>query len=65
VLEAIARMGGMTQESVQIEVLRRKRILEWVKDTRVYDYREFSRVVSEYYTNPERVMTVVEEPSRD
>lgn len=65
VLEDIARMGGMTQESIQMELLRRKRILEWLKDTKVYDYNEFSRVVSEYYTNPERVVNIVEEPTRE
>ncbi|MBN2330803.1 MAG: type II/IV secretion system ATPase subunit [Candidatus Aenigmarchaeota archaeon] len=65
VLEDIARMGGMNHESVQMELLRRKRILEWLKDTRVYDYQEFSRVISDYYTNPERVTNLVEEPMEE
>ena len=65
VLEDIARMGGMTHEGIQVELLRRKKILEWIKDMRVFDYHEFSRVVSEYYTNPERVVNIIEEPIRD
>ncbi len=65
VLDSVARMSGMPHESVQAEILRRKRVLEWMRDSRLFDYRDVSRVISEYYTNPERVMSIVEEPTRD
>lgn len=61
VLDSVARMGGLTQESVQMEILRRKRILEWLRDNKIFDYREVSRIVNGYYTGPERVMALVEE----
>ncbi len=63
VLENVARMSGMTQESVQVEILRRKRILQWMRDLKMFDYNEVSRIVNGYYTNPENVMSFIEEPA--
>jgi len=54
----------MTQESVQVEILRRRRILQWMRDLKMFDYNEVSRIVNGYYTNPENVMSFIEEPSR-
>jgi flagellar protein FlaI len=61
VLDSIAKMSGMTQESIQAETLRRRKIVEWMKEKRVFDYNEVSRIVNGYYTSPERVMSFVEE----
>ena len=61
VLESVARMLGLTHESVQGEVLRRKAILDWMRENKTFDYNDVSRIIAEYYTNPERVMTFIGE----
>lgn len=61
VLESIARMSGLTEQSLQMEILRRKRILEWMHDNKTFDYREVSKIINSYYSDPERVMTFIEE----
>ncbi len=61
VLEDIAKMSGMTEASVQAELLRRKNVLEWMYKKRIFDYNEIGRIVSEYYLNPDKVSTFIEE----
>ncbi|MFH0956718.1 MAG: type II/IV secretion system ATPase subunit, partial [Candidatus Aenigmatarchaeota archaeon] len=61
VLEDIARMTGVTEISVQAELLRRKKVIEWLFKKGVYDYNEVGRVVSEYYLNADKVTTFMEE----
>jgi hypothetical protein len=61
VLENVARMSGMTQETVQNEILRRKKILEWLRAREIFDYNEVSRIITDYYTNEEKVMSFIEE----
>lgn len=60
VLKNIAKRLGITEESVQEELIRRKRIIEWLLEKEVFDYREFAKVVSTYYAEPERVLAAVE-----
>lgn len=61
VLEDIARMTALTEETIQAEILRRKMVIEWMKNNNVYDYNEVGRIIGEYYLDPEKVMTVIEE----
>ena len=65
VLNDIARMAGMTEQTIQIEVLRRKRILEWMLENKIFDYREVSRIINGYYSSPERIMSYIEESGED
>ena len=60
ILEEIARMSGLTEETIQAEILRRKRVLEWLKNNNVYDYNEVGKIVTEYYLNPEGIMSRIE-----
>lgn len=60
VLEDIAKRQGLTDESIKGELMRRKRILEWMLDKEIYNYEEVSKIISTYYSNPERVINLVE-----
>ena len=60
VLDEIAHITGITEETIQGEIIRRKKVIEWMYNNNVYDYNEVGRIVSEYYLNPERVMTFIE-----
>lgn len=60
VLRTISKRLGITEESIQEELVRRKKILEWMLERGILDYREVARVISTYYHDPERVMDAVE-----
>ncbi len=60
ILEDIAKRQGLTEETIRDELMRRKRILEWMKERKIYNYEEVSRIISTYYSNPEKVMNLIE-----
>jgi flagellar protein FlaI len=60
VLKKTARRLGITEESIQEELARRKKILEWMLEKEIFDYREVARVISAYYHDPERVIDAAE-----
>jgi flagellar protein FlaI len=59
VLSKIAKKSGLTAGGVMDELTRRKLVLDWMVERGVTDYREFSRVISMYYSNPERILDLV------
>ena len=58
-LTDVAQRTGMTEEAVKDEIIRRKIILEWMRDQEIFDYREVSKVINTYYTAPERLVDLV------
>ncbi|MCK4714055.1 MAG: type II/IV secretion system ATPase subunit, partial [Candidatus Aenigmarchaeota archaeon] len=60
ILEDIAKRQGLTEETIKDELMRRKKILEWMKEKEIYNYEEVSKIISTYYSNPERVMNLIE-----
>lgn len=61
VLEHIAKSLGLTEASLREELRVRKSILEWMLDKKMFNYREVSNIINIYYSDPERVITMVEE----
>jgi len=59
VLSTIAARQGLTDEQIEEELLRRRMVLEWMVGQGIYDYREVSRLISSYYSDPERIMSLV------
>ncbi|MCX6814233.1 MAG: type II/IV secretion system ATPase subunit [Candidatus Aenigmarchaeota archaeon] len=60
VLKSLAKRMGISEETIKDELMRRKMILEWMLEQEIYDYREVAKIVSEYYSNPDKVMDMVE-----
>ena len=60
VLKNLARRMGISEDIIKDELMRRKMIIEWMLEQEIYDYREVAKIVNEYYSNPERVMDMVE-----
>lgn len=56
VLKKISQKLGIQDNSIQDEILRRKAVLEWMVERGVFDYRDFAKVISLYYSDPEKVM---------
>jgi flagellar protein FlaI len=61
VLEDIANFIGLTEDSLKEELRVRKAILEWMREKKIFDYREVSNIINAYYTNPEKIINLVEE----
>ncbi len=59
VLHDISVKLGLTQDSVKEELIRRKSVLEWMLREEIFDYRDVARVISVYYSNPQRVLDLV------
>jgi flagellar protein FlaI len=60
ILKNLARRMGISESEIKDELMRRKAILEWMLRQEIYDYREVGRIVSEYYSNPDKIMDMVE-----
>ena len=60
ILSSITKKLGITEDKLKEEMSRRKRILEWMLEQGIFDYRDVAKVISTYYTNPERIMELVE-----
>ncbi|MBM3303996.1 MAG: hypothetical protein FJY76_02775, partial [Candidatus Aenigmarchaeota archaeon] len=58
-LTSIAVRQGATEDTLKNELMRRKKVLEWMHEQGVFDYRDVARVISTYYTNPDKVMDAV------
>ncbi|OFV65494.1 MAG: type II secretion system protein E [Candidatus Syntrophoarchaeum butanivorans] len=60
-LERIAYYAGLEPEDVYAELERRARVIEWLADSGITETFELSRIVAEYYHNPDDVLARMEE----
>jgi len=56
VLENVMVLANLDKESLTSELKTRQRILEWMVEHDVTDYRECSGIINEYYVNPDDVL---------
>jgi flagellar protein FlaI len=61
VLQNIALRQGLTDDAIKQELMRRKMIMEWMLAENILDYKEFARIVSTYYTNPDKLINLIRE----
>ncbi|MFC7204094.1 type II/IV secretion system ATPase subunit [Haloferax namakaokahaiae] len=60
VLEEIQRENGWSRTDLRRELRRREQFLRYLQDNGVSDYRRFTALINEYYSNPEEVLERVE-----
>jgi len=60
VLEHIAKSLGLTEASLMEEIRTRKGVLEWMHERRMFDYMQIANVINGYYSNPERIISIIE-----
>lgn len=51
----VATTGGNLEDTLQ-EIERRKKILEWMKEKRITDYLEVTKMINTYYKEPQKVL---------
>ncbi|RLJ09315.1 MAG: type IV secretion system protein VirB11 [Candidatus Aenigmatarchaeota archaeon] len=61
VLKNIAKKLGVTEATIQEELLRRKQILEWMLEQEIFDYKEVAKIITSYYSNPDAVLESIME----
>ncbi|MBI4020221.1 MAG: hypothetical protein HY367_02730, partial [Candidatus Aenigmarchaeota archaeon] len=59
ILETLGKKLGMSEDGLKEELVRRKKILEWMADRNISDYRDVAKVISTYYSNPKKVIAAV------
>jgi len=60
-LEHVAKSLGLTEASLKEELRVRKEILEWMKEKRMFDYRDIAKIINGYYSSPDKIISMVEE----
>ena len=57
VLKRIAKKSGMKEKDIRKELDKRKRLLQGLVDSGMRGYMRFSGIVSDFYKNPEKVLS--------
>jgi uncharacterized membrane-anchored protein YhcB (DUF1043 family) len=63
VLDRIGQQFGFTSEEIQEELEDRQKVLEWMHNKGYTHFSEVARIVSEYYSNKDRVMEAIRQDS--
>lgn len=59
VLKTISNRQGISEDEIKEELARRKKILEWMLEKKIFDYKSVARIVSTYYSDPEKLMDFI------
>ena len=61
ILEHIRKSMGLTEEEINNELHARAKILEWLLNTGVYEYIDVSGIINRYYSDPDKVIELVQQ----
>ncbi|MFC2143896.1 type II/IV secretion system ATPase subunit [Candidatus Aenigmatarchaeota archaeon] len=59
VINEIKLYTGMSERDIDNDIKEKTKILAWMVKNQVKDINEFGRIISEYYRNPDMVLTMV------
>ena len=59
-LGRLCRDEGITESKLKAEIVNRIKVLKWMKENDVKDYRQVGDVISQYYSSPQRVINAIE-----
>ena len=60
-LHDIVEDHGIEVEAIQEELLRRKKVLQWMYEQDIKHYQDVGRILSKFYNSPKEVLEMVEE----
>ncbi|MEM2257265.1 MAG: hypothetical protein QXV39_04005, partial [Candidatus Caldarchaeum sp.] len=58
-LDSISLQTGLSRDQLIVELWRRKEILEWMKQNKVLDNKDVSRIILNYYADPEKLLSEI------
>lgn len=59
IMEYMAKRLGMAEDAMRAEIARRKRILEWMAENSILDYRDVAKIISLYYSDPSKLLNII------
>ncbi len=59
-LGRLCRDEGITESKLKAEIVNRVKVLKWMKENDVKDYRQVGDVISQYYSSPQKVINAIE-----
>lgn len=59
VLKKIANSFGLSESSIKKDVGTKIKVLEWMSEKNITDYRLFAKIIKMYYTQPEKLMDLI------
>lgn len=61
--EMVESKGGKLEDALA-EIERRKRILEWMKEKGIRDYLEVTKLINQYYKEPDKILQMISEKAK-
>jgi flagellar protein FlaI len=58
-LKRISQQFGIEEHFLQQEIVRRMKVLEWMMEKNIVDYRDVAKIAKLYYTRPEEVLEAI------
>jgi flagellar protein FlaI len=59
ILNKLSKRLGISDNVIKNELIRRKIILEWMFEHKIFDYREVAKIIDTYYSSPEKIINLV------
>ncbi len=59
VLQKISKLKSIPLNKLKMEISRRKKVIEWMHRKRINKFDEVSKIIYQYYKNPEKVLRMV------
>ena len=64
-LGALEEELKVVEPKLKEELARRRKVIEWMLERKIFDYKEVARVISTYYSSPGRLMNMIMHKSMD
>ncbi len=55
-LKKIALDTGVNEEHIKSEINNRIKVIKWLKDNNITNYRDVGRIITAFYTNPDKLL---------
>lgn len=57
--QEVSKLKGVSIESLQKDVISRKKVLDWMVKKDIREYKEVSKIISDYYRNPQKITKMI------
>ena len=58
-LKKISNQFGIAPDIIQRELTERTKVIQWMIDREITDYRDVARIIKIYYTKPEDLLSAI------
>lgn len=64
-MKKIALNNGISDEQLKSELSTRAKILKWLKDKDIKNYKDVGRIITTYYSNPQYILDMIQNDEAD